>query len=563
MAKIFFALAFTLIVSASIPSPVFAVITRGISRGVKPSSTILGGLSLSQTIDGYLFSGSERRNITQSYGLKVGYERIGAIFLDSLGVEGTLNYFTTKSKADASDATGYIFRLDAIYPFVAGEKWMPFFALGGGRIVIDSGPQSEKRPLFNYGVGLKYFLEDYLAVRADARHLLVYSNVNTRSNFEVGIGMSYYFGKERKKKKTLPPVTKQEEKKPEAKGETPAPVPPIPSIAEEPPPPKPAAKPLTQAEELKQGAGAKTVVREGSQAKIEDISKPADKGAAAAEKNEAASQKAPVTTGVPELPGARLEAERREQERVRAEKIDKESIHAIITLLKDGEAVPVGGNGTLPVEITNTGKSSERFLLTVSAAKEFNALLARESGADENTLRLQLAAGETFKGAVVFRMPEKIGDGERSTMLINVVSARYSDVSFQKEAVVTSSAPLMRVVAKFAKPKVTPGEKLRYHITVLNAGSQPARNLSVRLKLPPQVDFRGAPRVSFKKQPNGTLFFNVDKVETGTTVKIDLDVEVRKDAAIGQELRGVIEVVNDSLQRIDSFTASGSIVQAK
>ncbi|MDD2540440.1 MAG: hypothetical protein PHH28_05265 [Desulfuromonadaceae bacterium] len=44
---------------------------------------------------------------------------------------------------------------------------------------------------------MKYFLEDYLAVRADVRYLLISNNDSTRNNFEVGIGISYYFGKER------------------------------------------------------------------------------------------------------------------------------------------------------------------------------------------------------------------------------------------------------------------------------------------------------------------------------------------------------------------------------
>ena len=208
LAKTVFALVFTLILSASIPSPVFAA--------AKPRSKLipvtLGGFSLTPTIGGYLFAGSEQRDATQSYGLKVGYDKIDKSMANSLGVEGTLNYFTTTSKTDGSDASGYLFRLDAIYPFILGVKWMPFLAVGGGGIVIDSVSHADKSPLFNYGAGLKYFLEDYLAVRVDARHLLVYNNVNTRNNFEVGVGLSYYFGKERKKKSVPSPAIKQKEK---------------------------------------------------------------------------------------------------------------------------------------------------------------------------------------------------------------------------------------------------------------------------------------------------------------------------------------------------------------
>lgn len=205
MVKTSLALAFTLILSASIPFPAFAA-----AKSSVPAT--LGGFFLSPAIGGYFFAGSERRDATPSYGLKIGYDSISKSMTDSLGIEGTFNYFTTKSTSDVNDADGYLFRLDAIYPIVLGGKWMPFLAVGGGGIVIDNISGSETNPLFNYGVGLKYFLEDYLAFRVEARHLLVYSDVHTNNNFEAGIGVSYYFGKESKKKPVPPAAAKQEQK---------------------------------------------------------------------------------------------------------------------------------------------------------------------------------------------------------------------------------------------------------------------------------------------------------------------------------------------------------------
>jgi len=209
VAKTILTLIFTLILSASILSPVFAAVKP---RSKTPPVT-LGGFSLTPTIGGYFFAGSEQRDATPLYGLKIGYDNIAKSIADSLGIEGTLNYFTTTSKTDGSDVSGYLLRLDAIYPFILGGKWMPFLAVGGGGIIIDSSSHADTSPLFNYGAGLKYFIEDYLAVRVDARHLLVYNNAATRNNFDVGIGVSYYFGKESKKKPLPPPATKPEEKK--------------------------------------------------------------------------------------------------------------------------------------------------------------------------------------------------------------------------------------------------------------------------------------------------------------------------------------------------------------
>ena len=257
----------------------------------------------------------------------------------------------------------------------------------------------------------------------------------------------------------------------------------------------------------------------------------------------------------------KLEAERRENERLQAERLVKASMKVAITLHEGTGPVPVGGNGALPIEISNRGKNSEEFLLTITSAKEYDAILARANKPDENITRLQLAAGETFKGTVVFRMPAEMVDGHRSVMMIKAVSAKFSDVSFQQETVVISSAPLLRAVAKLAKQKVTPGEKLRYRVTVINAGSLPAQNLTVRLQLPSQVDFQGAPDVLFQQEPNGTLVFKLDQVETGRLAEINLDVKVREDSAVGQELRGYVEIVNGRLQRKDTFTARASVVQ--
>lgn len=259
----------------------------------------------------------------------------------------------------------------------------------------------------------------------------------------------------------------------------------------------------------------------------------------------------------------KLEEERREKERLQAEKLAKASIVATITLHEGAEPLPVGTSGRLPIEISNKGKNSEEFLLTITAAKEYAAILTRADKTDEIITQLHLAAGETVKGTVVFRVPAEMVDGHRSVMVIKAVSTKFSDVSFQKETVVISSAPLVRAVAKLAKQKVTPGEKLRYRVTVLNAGSLPAQNLIVRLQLPPQVDFQGAADAPFKQEQNGTLVFMLDQLEIGKLVEINLDVKVQEEIAAGQELRGQIEVVNGTLQRKDIFTATASVVQAK
>ncbi|MDD2308308.1 MAG: hypothetical protein PHH91_01880 [Desulfuromonadaceae bacterium] len=259
----------------------------------------------------------------------------------------------------------------------------------------------------------------------------------------------------------------------------------------------------------------------------------------------------------------KVEAERHERERLQAEKLAKASIKASVTLHEGAGAFPVGANGSLPVEISNTGENSEELLLTITAAKEYSAILVGANDHEGNITRLQLAAGETFKGAVLFKMPAEMVDGHRSVVKIKAVSARFNDVSFQNETVLISSAPLVRAVGKLVKQKVTPGEKLRYRVTVLNAGSLPAQDLIVRLQLPARIDFQGGADVPFKQEPDGTLVFKINQVEMGKLAEINLDVQVHEDSAVGQELRGHLEIINGTLQRKEIFTATASVIQAK
>ncbi|HIJ87280.1 MAG TPA: DUF11 domain-containing protein [Desulfuromonadales bacterium] len=258
----------------------------------------------------------------------------------------------------------------------------------------------------------------------------------------------------------------------------------------------------------------------------------------------------------------KLEEERREKERLLAEKLAKENIKIAISLRNDAGSFPIGSSSVIPLEITNRGNSSEELLLNISAAREYGVILTKPGKPDESVTRLQLASGETFKGSLHVRMPFEMVDGHRSLLSVHAVSAKFSDIAFKQETVVICSAPLVRAVAKLVKPKVTPGEKLSYRVAVLNAGSQSAQNLTVRLQLPPQIDFQGGSDTPFKQESNGALVFTVDKVDIGQLVQINLDVKVRENTSIGQELRGQVEVESGGLQKKEVFVASASVVIA-
>jgi OOP family OmpA-OmpF porin len=646
LVKTVFALIFTLIVSISIPSPILAAVARGTK--IKAN---LGGLSLSPNVGGYFFAGSEQRDVTLSYGLKIGYDKIGNSIADSLGVEGSFNYFTTSSKTHSIGDNGYLLRLDAIYLFVLDNKWLPFLAVGVGGIEIDNVKYTNINPLFNYGIGVKYFLEDYLALRADVRHLLVYDSYQARNNYEVGIGMSYYFGKERKKKPAPPQPVKQEDKKTVVLEETPV-APPSPTFI-----PyihlasllalQPVAEPYFQAESdiVEEPAGEtvrEKIVREmsinfdvarynikpvylqklkeiagvlkssvGTSARIEGHTDSSGTLSYNVKLSEMRAQNArksligfgvnpkqiysvyygpsrPISENATEegklrnrrvdtfvtlleripnkraaqtlQPGIRLNATDKVKPLLNVDVLLKASINASITLSDSTAPFSVGSTSSLPFEISNNGFNTEEYNLSVAAVDEISAFLTSASKPDDKVTRLKLAAGELFKGAVKFRIPAETVDGHRYDMSIKAVSAKFNEISFHKETVITSTAPIVYVDAKLTKPRVSPGEKLSYTVSVINSGSLDARNLTVRLHLPPQVEFLGTTDTSVKQEANGPLVFKVDTVKPGKKADILLDIKIREDSTIGQEISGQIEMIDDNVHRKDIFTASVSVI---
>lgn len=257
----------------------------------------------------------------------------------------------------------------------------------------------------------------------------------------------------------------------------------------------------------------------------------------------------------------KAEAERKERERIAAEKAAKEAIKLAIVIPEDTQQVEAGKNELLPFELVNKGSNSEEFLLATSAPKEYGVTLAAAARPGAQIERVTLAAGETLKGNILIRMPSDKVDGYKSAFQVKAVSAKYSDVSFSREARVAASAPLVRAVAKPQKAKVARGETVRYRITVLNAGSLAARGLTVRAIMPPQLDFVDAAGSDYRQESAGIVTFRVAELESGRLAEFNVNVNVRETATEKQELRLQVEVINGQLQLKDSFASSAAVVR--
>jgi OOP family OmpA-OmpF porin len=636
LAQIVFALILTMLISASLP---FSALAAEIIKP-KPKADPSGGFSVSPTVSNYFFAGSEQRNNPLMYGVKIGYETIEKSVADSLGIEGTFNYFSMRSKADAKILPGYLLRLDVTYPFPINKKWMPFVAVGAGGIVTENNA-ADRKFLLNYGVGVKYFIENYLAVRVDARQLGVFENAIIRKNYEVGVGLSYYFGKERiKKPKAVPvpekkkiivledvPVKKDGADKPAgsdsgnvtavsdtANSVLAAPV--IPDIKNEliktvsiefdknsssiKPSYMSVFKEITDtintsadvtAQIIKNPdiVGKTTADAVLSEQRIQSIrgnllrlnSNPKQvsivvNDAAQPATKQPANKKNQVSTSVEVLivkmnPRIKLTTEEEVQrkaeqianEHLQAEFLEKARIKANILLQSVDSSVPVDSDKNLSFEITNQGMSTEGFVLSFLAPKEFDGIMTRVNRPDEKVDYLLLAPGETFKGSALFRIPAGLADGQRTTVTLKAVSTRFNDVIFQKDSLVISAAPLVRVETKLDTKEALLGEKVRYSLSVQNSGSLPARDVTMRVQLPPQVDFINASDRPFTRDATGTLVFSADVIDSGKVSEIIIEVKVRENNLIGQELLWNAEVIEGSVQKRAKYTDRATIVQSK
>jgi OmpA-OmpF porin, OOP family len=163
----------------------------------KKTSAQTSSFSVTPTVGGMVISEPNSFSLSPIYGIKFGYDIVGKGLVDTLGIEATANYFTTKANAGSNNTNGYLFRVDAVYPFNLWKKMVPFLAVGLGDIITNRDSKRGNDPLLNYGIGFRYFYEDYLAFRMDLRHLLVYSDIATHNSIELSSGVTYFFGKER------------------------------------------------------------------------------------------------------------------------------------------------------------------------------------------------------------------------------------------------------------------------------------------------------------------------------------------------------------------------------
>jgi OmpA-OmpF porin, OOP family len=206
-----------------------------------------GAYSVSPFIGGYTFEGNMDLKTRPVYGLRAGYD-----FTKHWGAELLFDYVATNHVEGAKEPSTnvYNYRIEGLYHFMPEKRLVPFISagLGGQNIDYSSAAEGKTRFVADYGAGLKYFLTESIALRADVRHVLAFGSIY--NNLEYALGLQFSFGG---KKATSMVMSREAESAASAQPQVkeapppvkePEPAPPVkepkPAAAPPPPPPPPA-----------------------------------------------------------------------------------------------------------------------------------------------------------------------------------------------------------------------------------------------------------------------------------------------------------------------------------
>ena len=162
---------------------IMAIATSGYCQ-IRP-----GAFSVSPFVGGFWFEGNQDLDHSPVYGLRLGYD-----FTKNIGAEVVFDYVNADYTTADISTNVFNYRVEGLYNFMPNNKLVPFIAAGIGVMSIDYGDanKDKTRFTFDYGAGLKYFLTDWIALRADVRHVLAFGNFN--NNLEYTLGLTFYFG---------------------------------------------------------------------------------------------------------------------------------------------------------------------------------------------------------------------------------------------------------------------------------------------------------------------------------------------------------------------------------
>ena len=149
-------------------------------------------ITVSPFVGAYVYDGSQQLSPSFSAGMRLGYN------LDkNWGLEGQFTY--ARLRSDGNYGALYNVSGDLLYHLIPESKVVPYLLIGTGWGKTDYVVGSSSNAIVEYGAGIKYFMNDAVALRGDVRQIFSLNPSSGTStgywqNSEFTVGLSFQFG---------------------------------------------------------------------------------------------------------------------------------------------------------------------------------------------------------------------------------------------------------------------------------------------------------------------------------------------------------------------------------
>ena len=216
----------------------------------------------------------------------------------------------------------------------------------------------------------------------------------------------------------------------------------------------------------------------------------------------------------------------------------------------------------IPFEITNQGNGNDYFNLESGFPVEYAISFAAATAPGQTITRTpSLLPGETFRGLIQFTIPATSIDGLRISYPIKAVSNFMGEVTQSGEIHMTTTAPLLRAIVKTDKTSPAPGENLLYRVTLLNIGSTVARDVSLRLGFPPQLEPLEHASSSLEQDGQSAMVMDGISLKPGESKEFTVTFRLRDDSLAGQEMVCRAELIDHKLKTSATFVSNAANVK--
>ncbi len=218
---------------------------------------------------------------------------------------------------------------------------------------------------------------------------------------------------------------------------------------------------------------------------------------------------------------------------------------------------------SVPFEITNRGNGNDSFNLESVFPAEYSSSFAAAAAPEQAiTQTPSIAPGETFKGLIQLTIPASSIDGLRISYPIKASSGFSGEVTQSGEIRLTTTAPLLRAIVKTEKTLPLPGENLSYRVVLLNIGTTEARDVSLRLSFPPQLEPLDSSSSGLRQEGNSALTLDGIRLKPGESRELAAPFRLREDSPAGQEIVCRAELTDRRLNTVATFVSNPSSVKA-